>query len=612
MYKQFYIPKKTNTYADALEAYGISFLVREILNRLEAPDKKVSLKDFGNAWLIETKSEITEEQLQGISFFSVLKYLKKEPSDIQQPSDVVFYDFPAEKQNFENLRNERKAINENKELSKEEKKRKIKVLTDSELCKAISADFDVYREIVRNPYPAYRTLFDNIYRNREEFVSVLKEIVDFYQIEPKTTNKKQRSYTVIEKVTSQQLYSPNQGKGLNRSKADKLVMENLDGHWITETMKVYGAIQTMFCQYVKVGTGLDLKIYVPAFKRINNTNDVTEIIKPFKAQLRSSSPIKLDILNLLSFSENFIKRTEAYKEQTDSYSGPLKNSFSGFYSVYQKDLGQNRAVVNISFLEAPDFINLDQAIIWAEILPELHKLISRIGEQGDSIKGLKKFRDFLSSGQLKDFFDFSFWYSRYLMSELAQNHLYVIRFKTDLLDLIFNTMDINLTEVINNEGFQAIADAIRKSTVSLQYKPKGQRQYEIRYGLSQMLQIKSKSKKDLAEFVGDFVSTYNAETARKKENTFKKSDSGSIVRAVVKDEELTAFYLLLDKYSSQAQTIGALLASYGFALQKNQLSEEEKLKELAGKLGYALIKKDDEQQSSGNSGEVEDASDEEL
>jgi hypothetical protein len=117
-----------------------------------------------------------------------------------------------------------------------------------------------------------------------------------------------------------------------------------------------------------------------------------------------------------------------------------------------------------------------------------------------------------------------------------------------------------------------VAYAIRKSTVTLQYTPKEQRNFEIRYGLAQTLQNKSKSSDDLAEFIGNFIATYNAETARYTEKT------GKTPRANVRDNELNQFYQLLDKYPSNV--VGALLASYGFALSekeaKNQTGDDNK------------------------------------
>jgi spore maturation protein CgeB len=91
-------------------------------------------------------------------------------------------------------------------------------------------------------------------------------------------------------------------------------------------------------------------------------------------------------------------------------------------------------------------------------------------------------------------------------------------------------------------------------------KSRGQKiEFEIRYGFAQKLQEKSRTPYDLAAFMGDFIGIYNAETARKAE--LKKA-----FRKPVRDDELNQFYALIDKYPSKV--VGALLASYGFALTK--------------------------------------------
>ena len=129
--------------------------------------------------------------------------------------------------------------------------------------------------------------------------------------------------------------------------------------------------------------------------------------------------------------------------------------------------------------------------------------------------------------------------------------------------------NLSLAEIINNEGFQAIAKAIKSSTISLQYQQKNDRKFNIRYGVAQNLQNKSKSKSDLTEYIGEFIARYNSETAHYRENNPEFKD-----RAIVKVEELTTFYLLLDKYSKSSKVIGALLGSYGFSINKKDKSKE--------------------------------------
>ena len=316
----------------------------------------------------------------------------------------------------------------------------------------------------------------------------------------------------------------------------------------------------------------DLKIYVPEFNQATLSHS-RDILKEFKRNLKSVSPIKLDIINILNISIKFIEKTPEYNR------GKIKNTIRGFHSVYQKDLGQNKAVANIAFINTPDFIEYnskEEGKTWIDILEEQRKIISGIEELGDSIQGLQAYRNFLGSmanAAFHNFNKFSFWYSGYLTQALSKEKYFVKPFNIETLNKFYINMDtqeLNLTEIINNEGFLAVARAIRRSTISLQYTPKEQRQFEIRYGLAQQLQNKSKSKTDLATFIGEFIGIYNAETGR-----YAEKNNGKAPRATVKDAELMSFYQIID--ANPPRLVGALLTSYGFALtaKENTKTQEE-------------------------------------
>ncbi|PKQ67680.1 hypothetical protein [Raineya orbicola] len=569
-YKEFFIDKNSNTYAETLEAYGLANLIDEILLRSNAGNRKVEIFDKGLYYQIKPSQSITEEMLLKLSYFQVIKFLKKE-ANTQVPNDIGnnFYDYPNQKKEFDEIKKRKNEISTDKNLSAEEKKEKLRTLQnqfESEFGKKLDEAFDVYKNMVGNPYTGYVKAHSILHNNQKQFSKLLNEILTFYSTIPNVVQKINRGFKIDEKLTAQQLYSPNQGKGLNQYKANNANMTNLDSYWVQELMKISGALQMMICQYVKVGSSYDLKIFVPEYKHIL-WSKAKELMLEFKRHLKSVSPVKLDILNILNFSVNFIQRSE-------EFTGKLKNTINGIHSVYQKDLGQNKAVANIAFLEVPEFIEINDrksANEWIEILNSQKSIISSIKEQGDAIQGLLAYRNFLSGGDLQSFFKFCNWYSVYLMQALDKDQYYIKPFKIETLNLFYMNMDnqsLNLCEIIANKGFEAVAQAIRKSTVSLQYTPKDTRKFEIRYGLAQELQNKSKSKLDLATFIGEFIATYNAETAKVVEK-----NGGKSFRANVKDEELKEFFCLLDKHPSRL--IGALLASYGFALKAKEVKEEE-------------------------------------
>jgi hypothetical protein len=565
MYSEFYINKQSGTYSETLETFGVGNLLYEIFKRNKVQGIiRVTIEDLGSQYLIKTNKPITEAYIDSLPYFQIFRFIKKE---INQEVPFGSFDYPANKAIQDDYKAKFAQIEKLK--SEEEKKVTRKALNEkklSEFEKSIDPEYDVYRELIKNPYASFTKLFENFHLNQDNFQGLIKSIIKYYTEQTFSSF----DFSLSEKTpTAQQLFNPNQGKGLNKAKANNASMGNLSSNWISETMKISGALSYMICQYVKVGSSYDMKVYVPEFNQIS-LKEARDILKDFKKHLKSASPIKLDILNSLDFTVKFIK-------YTPKYNGKVRKTLKGFHSVYQKDLGQNKAVANIAFINTPDFVaynNQEESEEWKEILEQQRNLISNIKEQGDSIQGLQAYRNFLGSignMALNYFSHFSYWYGNYLMQQLTKGNKFVRTFKIEHLNKFYqnmSTQELNLAEIIKNDGFEAVAKAIRKSTVSLQYTPKDQRKFEIRYGLAQQLQNKAKSKEDLATFIGEFIATYNAETARNAE----KND-GKPSRANVKDEELIQFYSLLDK--NPPRLIGALLSSYGFALNKREAPESE-------------------------------------
>ncbi len=597
MYKEFFIDKLSGTYSETLEAFGVAQLIDEILSRNDVSNIKIEIINKGNYYLVQPSKIITVEMIEKLPYFQIVKFLKNKV-DAQIPEGIGdnYYDYPKQKAASDAIKDAKKKISDDKKLTTEDKKAKFQALVqqyESDFGNKLDEAFDVYKNMIANPYIGFEKIHSNLHNNQKHFHTLLIEILNFYSDTPNCLKKEKRDFKIEEKVTAQQLYSPNQGKGLNKNKADNANMTNLDGHWVQETMKISGALRMMICQYVKVGSGYDLKIFVPEYNHILWVK-AKDLMLEFKRHIKSASPVKLDILNVLNFTINFIERSE-------SYTGKVKNTINGFHSVYQKDLGQNKAVANIAFLETPSFVNIDsrtKSKEWLEILRSQRTIINSIKEQGDAMLGLLAYRNFLNGNDLLSFLKFSNWYAGYLMQCLDKKK-YVKSFDIEILNIFYINMDtetFKISEIIANEGFLAVASAIRNSTIRL-LKPSNfketHRRFEIRHGLAQELINKSKSQKDFIEFIGDFLAKYDAETAK---HIFLAKNPEIRFRPNVKKEEKDSFFALLDKYSPRV--IGALLASYGFALEKYEVAAETKLQKLrdeAEKCGYQLVKIEAEQ-----------------
>ncbi len=556
------VHKKSGTYSELLEAYGLANLLHKILVAVNLSDDIV-ITDKEYCYEVSTSIDVTDDIISKLKYFPPFKYIKqKVDSDVNNYPD--YYDYPKQNE----WKKEKQAMLNGaykiKDVSDKQKEiERINKIYETE--KPRDTEYDVYSEMITpNNFSGFDKLYSNFNDNRESFSILTEYILDNYQ--GKNTKLPQKVRINESKPTALQLYNPNRGKGLKADKANSVVGGNFKLSWISETMKILGSLSDMICQRVKVGSNYDLKVFVPEYKQLNYSSK-SILIPKFKRLAKGNTPIKIDVLYILLFAKLLIENM--------GFSGrrrKIKDVVTGLHSVYQKDLGQNKAVVNIGFIQIPDFIEIgskEDVHEWVEILQEQMSIIGRMKEENDATPGLMIYRNFISGSKIEDFFKFSFWYAEYLMSQLSKQNK-PKAFTINTLNKLFISMDnqeISLKSIIENEGFKAVAEAIRKSTVSLQYLSKEKRKYEIRYGVAQALQTKSKTKTDLAEYIGEFISLYNAETSRKAE----KDDRA--FRKNVREDKLSQFFELLDCHSSKL--IGALLASYGFALPQKSQSEDD-------------------------------------
>lgn len=563
----FRVKKVTGTYAELLETYGLANFLKAIFDGLGRRGAKIEIADRNIFFEVIANVDITDEMIEQLHYFSPFKYIKAK-ADTEVSAYPDYYDYPQQriwkKEKNEALQKVYKEF-----PGKEKKEERERQIEEIESRYDIDFEYDVYAQIqIKNNFNSFEKLFGNFQDNRDLFPLMIREILAYYSepaYNPKIFEKRLKGKPFVKNITATQLYNPCQGQGLNKLKADGLNRKNFDSSWIAETMKISGALSDMVCQLVKVGSSYDLKVAVPEYKKVRWGNK-RALMLAFKKYLKGNTPIKIDVLDILLLTEKIIEHTAI-----EGKPFWVKDIVRGLHAVYQKDLGQNKAVVNIGFLQVPDFIEIgteEERADWLDILREQRQIIGSIEELGNTIQGLMWYRDFISGSDLNSFFSFSFWYATYLSNRLS-NKKYAKAFTIETLNKFYMSMDIKLREIVENKGFVSVAKAIRQSTVNLQYTPKENRKYEVRYGVAQTLQVKSKTPEDLAEFVGEFIAAYNAETARQTEK------SGQALRANVREDELSEFYSLLDKFSSKL--VGAMLASYGFALsaKKQEGMDEE-------------------------------------
>jgi len=267
--QEFKIYKTSGTYSELLEAYGLANLLDEIHTRNETIGVKITIEDNGGFYRINLNKPLTDEIVNSLKYFPIFKFIKKGNETVIPEGVIDYYDYTEQKKLIDNYKERFNAIDKNKTLTQEQKRQSKKDLNKeklSEFGKKIDPEFDVYREIQGNPYASFTKLFENFHLHQKEFCILIKEILYTYS---QQQNEKRAFKLKDENPTAQQLYNPFQGKGLNKSKANNASMGNLNSNWVSESMKISGALSMMVCQYVKVGSSYDLKIFVPEFNQIS-------------------------------------------------------------------------------------------------------------------------------------------------------------------------------------------------------------------------------------------------------------------------------------------------------------------------------------------------------
>ncbi|MCC7103687.1 MAG: hypothetical protein IT307_00965 [Chloroflexi bacterium] len=287
-----------------------------------------------------------------------------------------------------------------------------------------------------------------------------------------------------------------------------------------------------------------------------------------------ASPPKIDSLVTLRLAGLLIEHSEEFASRSEdripglSLKGRSPGAvISGLTITNFQSLGSARAVSVVSELSIPSWFPIRSAAdaeSWLGILDEHQAIVRDLrDDHSDEVALLQTYRGFLQrrgEGALAAMVDFAGAYGQFVVRAREAKRR-VRQFRGDLLrrvvDSMSNATGKPFTPILDDEGFRAVAAAVRRATVSAQsLKANGQDHREIRYGLLPELRRASELPTDepLLSAVAEFISLYNAENARRRETRHAAPRN-------VTTEELRAFTLLLDDY--HAAVVGKLLCAFG-------------------------------------------------
>jgi hypothetical protein len=582
--KNYFVPKISGTYAETLEAYGLATILNEILIINKIPKPKIKIQDIGSFYAIYSRDEITEEMVRKTTYFDAIPYIKiKKDSSDKLPNN--FIDFDTEEKIYENFNKFKQAL---QNFSPKDRKKAIEEYENKP-----RFDFDILSNIAENPLSGYLSSFNNVYLNRDYYSYFLDQILYLYGSPLNSeedvnknfkTAQKNGKFHNIKEVNKVQLFNPSCGKGVNSEKSNSIYLKNVKGYWFKEYLKMIGCYQSMYITKIKVDNKRwDSKIYVIEPKSIE-LSQLNTIYKKFKPTVKGISSIKLDILSILKYSKILIENLEEYQEKKTHFSKILKpqHFIKGFHISYFKKLSKfTSSVSNIGFLSLPEFIEIssyDEAQFWINLLEDHTKIINKIKEDiGSNVELLDRYRQFLSSGLISEFFFFNIDYNELLIHDIglpneSRRKMWLEPFSLNLMEGFLLRINKDFRNILENEGFRNVAKAIRNSTISEQYrKIKNKQQFDVHYGMAQDLKRKSPYKEELVTYIAEFISQYNSETARFAEKNPDMARVGK-VRATIKTEDLEELIGLIEDYGPDL--VGKLLCAYGYSLNRTEAQEE--------------------------------------
>lgn len=567
-YVRYYVHKKTLTQADVFAAVGLAKL-------LDSGQVPARIRSEGNYFVIEAR-EINGSPLCAQQLYS---YIYTGRNNEQRPANLHYYDLEHHR-NQENERTTRRRqsaqqLTQNQELARE---------------LAPDPEFSLYNIFVTmQAHNGANNALISIAENQSDWHDVLTGFIEALR-EPNDQNLPQGNLG----ATANQLINPLSAKGTygltpagtNRCNPS---LQELGDNEILQYLR-YGGYFNVAVPYSS-GGNIRLLTPIPNDISLRALRGLAGTLR--RIQFPSRARLKIDALAVLELTDLLIRHSEPYAvagSQDEEFQGLTlqcrtpASVISGVHvAYYMRTSAFGRNVAEISILGLPDWIRIDSrddAEFWLSALKEHKNVVRGLDEShSEAIDLLQKYRRiFQSRGGdiLLDFLNFAGFYGAYWMS--ATNNMshrpLLQRFSTSVMERMVErmveSMAPGIAPILNDPGFQAIAKAIRKATVSAQaIRARGEDpQREIRYGLINDILRKRFVRDELIEELSIFIARYNAENARIREI----NQSVCAAPPNVTTSDMESIIRIIDQTNNPA-LVGALLAAYGTCRESSNSEE---------------------------------------
>jgi hypothetical protein len=378
-----------------------------------------------------------------------------------------------------------------------------------------------------------------------------------------------------------QIFVPLAAKGYGRLKPSGTARNDKTKEAWRDPLVEWLRVRGYFRSAVPFFTGDDIRILTPIPGDLS-----ARALERAAAEMRSmevyGSGAKVECLSVTSLARLLIERSQEFHRDRDFFPGlslrgrTPASVLSGVAIGHFQKLGSARIVRSLSTLALPGWYPIssrEDADAWLSELEVHSQVLQRLrDDHSDEVGLILLYRRTLERRGVESFLAFAEFLERYgpiWMSSRndRSDRRGLPRFNEEHFRRTAMATDKTLGAILEDEGFRAIALAIRKATVSAQaMKSMGRKDYrEIRYDLLPELRRKrTLNKPAFIETLSSFISSYNSENARRRE-------LGKPAPANVTTEQLASLVGLVDEYG--ASLIGALLCAYGTCKEPRETDE---------------------------------------
>lgn len=579
---RFTLPKKTGTYADALGAMGLGRLLRLLSG--ESPIIQDEGAVYEVTWLGGAR-ELTDLDYDAVHDAPGYKYVLLKAPDNAAPSSEAAIDYAQERERLRAYRERRDALAKahggRATPEAEEELKQIEPMKGWYLYQNLN---------VLQAYGSYNALHAEI--RTSDRATFAASVCAKLEALANGDDPALVSTAFAPKLSVVQAFNPSVGKGTNRPKPDGPSLASLPSafvDWFEEWLRYVGV--HLAANALKVGDDLKLFVMAPASL---NAAEAEGIRDDFVSLRLPWSPAKIDILGALGLVGVLIRRSSLLDSAPNSLLHDLfpdtvrrtpRDVIAGLQTAYFTSLGSAFALTNTAFIGLPGWfpVNSQTADDWLSILAEHENVIKALDEEhSEEAALLGAYRNFLSAGEqgIAALLTFLARYAAYIV-RAQDRQRYAPPFTTAHLRRLFVNVSIGtqrdaLRSILDNEGFKHIAAAIRRATVSEQFRKArtGQQVYEIHYGLFQDFERKARFKTQFVAALTSFITDYNTENARMAERRARPSTDGAANdgsehrRPQITTDDVREVMTLIDMHDSEL--VAMLLLAYGSARESRE------------------------------------------